>query len=228
DGDLQGREALPGGGVELGSLGREDGDVLAQGAEHQRLVGGHGPGGDHADGLVAHLPAVAEGAVDHAAAPVRGEPRISGSASRTPVAISRRRAVRVRPSARSTVKRRSPSTDGSAARAETTSPVTPRPPYWRTSARPRARYSAGGVPSLPSRAWMPSAGALRGVPESITTTLRRERASISAPLSPAAPPPSTATSTGIVGRWSVEVCRPVMVMGRPLDAGPPAEGMRRP
>jgi hypothetical protein len=40
-----------------------------------------------------------------------------------------------------------------------------------------------------------SAGALRGVPLSITTTERRERASISAPFKPAAPPPMTTTST---------------------------------
>src|SRR5699024_2268667 len=71
-----------------------------------------------------------------------------------------------------------------------------------TSARPRSRYWAGGVPSLPSSAWMPSAGALRGAPASSTTTLRRERASMSALLRPAAPPPMTARSTRPSGSWS--------------------------
>src|SRR5699024_8851760 len=55
-----------------------DDDVLAQGAEHERLVEGGGPGGDHTDGLVAHLPAVAEGAVHEVRAPVRGQARDLG------------------------------------------------------------------------------------------------------------------------------------------------------
>jgi hypothetical protein len=50
---------------------------------------------------------------------------------------------------------------------------------------------------------MAAAGALRGVPLSITTTERRERASISAPLRPAAPPPITTTSTVLAGRSSL-------------------------
>jgi hypothetical protein len=41
---------------------------------------------------------------------------------------------------------------------------------------------------------MPAAEALRGAPESTTTTDRRARASINAPLNPAAPPPITTTS----------------------------------
>src|SRR5690348_15757951 len=51
---------------------------------------------------------------------------------------------------------------------------------------------------MPSRArspCTPCAGALRGAPASITTTDRRARASIRAPLNPAAPPPITTTST---------------------------------
>src|ERR1700755_3554514 len=38
------------------------------------------------------------------------------------------------------------------------------------------------------------AGALRGCPASTTRTLRRDRASATAPLRPAAPPPMTTTS----------------------------------
>jgi hypothetical protein len=56
---------------------------------------------------------------------------------------------------------------------------------------------------------MASAGALRGVPLSITTTERRERASISAAFSPAAPPPITTASTvslGSASRAYAEVC----------------------
>ena len=66
---------------------------------------------------------------------------------------------------------------------------TPRP---RPGRAPAAR--AGGMPSRPSSPCTPSAGALRGAPASTTSTDRRARASISAPLSPAAPPPTTTTS----------------------------------
>lgn len=48
---------------------------------------------------------------------------------------------------------------------------------------------------------MAAAGALRGVPLSITTTERRERASMSTPFRPAAPPPITSTVS--VGRVSL-------------------------
>src|SRR5699024_2565111 len=78
EGDAERREALPGRGVDVEAVGREDDDVLAQGAEHERLVEGGGPGGDHTDGLVAHLPAVAEGAVHEVRAPVRGQARDLG------------------------------------------------------------------------------------------------------------------------------------------------------
>ena len=50
---------------------------------------------------------------------------------------------------------------------------------------------------MPSRVRKPCtcpAGALRGSPASTTSTARRDRASINAPLSPAAPPPTTTTS----------------------------------
>jgi len=40
----------------------------------------------------------------------------------------------------------------------------------------------------------PAAGALRGLPSSTTSTLRRDRARATAPLSPAAPPPITTAS----------------------------------
>src|SRR5207249_1449313 len=57
------------------------------------------------------------------------------------------------------------------------------------------RISDGGVPSKMMKLCTASAGALRGEPLSITTTERRERARISAPFSPAAPPPITTAST---------------------------------
>lgn len=122
-------------------------------------------------------------------------PGTSGSTSVRPVATRMRRAVMLRPSARVTVNRRSPSADGAADSAETTSPWTTRPPYWRTCSRPRRRISGGGVPSKTMKPCTAFAGALRGEPLSITTTERRERARISAPFSPAAPPPITTAST---------------------------------
>ena len=53
----------------------EEGDVGAECAEHLRLVHRHRPGGQDADGLVSHLPAVAERAVQHVAAPPLREAR---------------------------------------------------------------------------------------------------------------------------------------------------------
>src|SRR5262245_66513916 len=50
------------------------------------------------------------------------------------------------------------------------------------------------MPSWPSSPCTAAAGALRGAPASITATVRRDRASIRAPLRPAAPPPTTTTS----------------------------------
>src|SRR5690606_6253757 len=64
---------------------------------------------------------------------------------------------------------------------------------------PVASSSRGGTPSRPSRLCAPSAGALRGSPASSTTTERSDRASVTAALSPAGPPPTTATSYGASG-----------------------------
>ena len=47
----------------------QDGDVVAELAEHQGLVRAHRAGGQHPDRLVADLPPVAEGAVQHVACP---------------------------------------------------------------------------------------------------------------------------------------------------------------
>ena len=159
-------------------------------------------------------------------------PGTSGSTSRRPVATSTRRACSVAPSARVTVKRRSPSADGAAGPAVTTSPDATRAAVaGGPRSRPRSSSSAGGVPSWPSSPCTPSAGALRGVPLSITTTERRERASISAPFSPAAPPPITTASTVPAGSspcrrvwdggyWSQACLVPFRVRPRPLRAGP--------
>ena len=78
--------------------------------------------------------------------------------------------------------------------ADTTSPSITVPPYRSTSARPAARNSAGVIPSRVRKLWMPSAGAFRPSPESITSTERNARPRATAPLSPAGPPPITITS----------------------------------
>ena len=54
------------------------------------------------------------------------------------------------------------------------------------------------MPSLEAKLWMPSARALRGRPASTSSTRRRDLASVSAPLSPAGPPPTTSASYSIV------------------------------
>lgn len=80
------------------------------------------------------------------------------------------------------------------------------------------------MPSRTMKPCMAAAGALRGVPLSITTTERRERAGISAPFSPAAPPPITTASTVSVGSaslswWEVraDMSRPFVVRGPPCQ-----------
>ncbi len=145
-------------------------------------------------------------------------PGTSGSTSFRPVATRTRRALMLRPSAKVTVNRRSPSVARAAGSAEVTSPKTTRPPYWRTCSRPRRRSSGGGVPSRTMNPCMASAGALRGEPLSITTTERRERASISAPFSPAAPPPITTTSTVPSGSASLAYGEVVTAMASCLSS----------
>jgi hypothetical protein len=56
----------------------EERDVVAQLAEEQRLVHGHGTGGQDADRLVADLPPVAVRAVQDVAAPALGHARQVG------------------------------------------------------------------------------------------------------------------------------------------------------
>jgi len=64
------------GGVGGGVL--EVHDVLGELTEQQHLVQRHRVGAEHPDSLVAHLPAVAERAVQHVPAPPLGQPRHVG------------------------------------------------------------------------------------------------------------------------------------------------------
>ena len=94
-----------------------------------------------------------------------------------------------RPSASVTAKP-SPSRSAAATSPSTTSPAV------RRDLGPAAREQLGRRHARrgPAARARPRPGALRGAPASITSTDRRARASISAPLNPAAPPPITTTS----------------------------------
>ena len=90
--------------------------------------------------------------------------------------------------------RRSPP---SSRRAATTRPLSTRPAV-RPPARPcRVPELQRRHAFLPEHPVHPVGGAFRGVPSSTTSTDRRARASVTAPLSPAAPPPITTTSTSL-------------------------------
>jgi hypothetical protein len=60
----------------------------------------------------------------------------------------------------------------------------------------RSSNSCGGIPSRERKPCMCAAGAFRGAPESTTTTRRRARPRTRAALRPAAPPPTMPTSYG--------------------------------
>ena len=64
--------------VGLGCTVPEEHDVRAQLGEEQRLVDRHRPAGEHGDRPVAHLPAVAVGAVHDVASPPLRQPRYVG------------------------------------------------------------------------------------------------------------------------------------------------------
>lgn len=49
-------------------------DVLAESAEQQRLVDGHGAAGHHSDALTAELPTMAVGAANHVPTPPLSHP----------------------------------------------------------------------------------------------------------------------------------------------------------
>jgi hypothetical protein len=73
---------------------------------------------------------------------------------------------------------------------------------------PAARRSRGGMPSLDRKPCRWEAGALRGVPASTRTAVRRARTSTRAALRPAAPPPTTRTSYSFMPSASSHLARP--------------------
>ena len=115
-------------------------------------------------------------------------PGTSGSSSARPVVTSRRRARTRLPSARVTA-------NPSPSRSRRRHLAGLDPAAVAAHLRAARREQLAGRRALAAQVVVhAAAGALRGSPASTTSTERRDRASISAPLSPAAPPPITTTS----------------------------------
>ena len=159
----------------------EEHDVGAQLPEQQRLVHRHRAGGQHADRLVADLPAVAVRAVHDVAAPALAQSRDVRAARRparwSPAAGVRRPPGR-RPAHREAVRRRRSPTS--------TVPATTCPPY-AADLRAAALEQLGRRHAVPAEQPVDALGGSRcaAAPASTTATDRRDRASISAPFSPA-------------------------------------------
>lgn len=180
------------------------------------MVDGERAGGEDADGLIAYLIAVAVGAVDHAVSPVLGQAGHLGRhiaqdgghqnpARRQGAAVGQgdgEPQVTVRGGGGGSGHGDVPEDDLAAVLAYLPAPA--------------LEDLGGGVPSRTMEPCLAAAGALPGVPLSITTTERRERAGISAPFRPAAPPPITTTSMVSVGSGSLSSWKICADMSRPF------------
>ena len=192
----------------------EDGDVLAELAEQLGLVGGHERAGEHADHLVADLPAVAVRAVqDVGAPPLRAGPRRRGA--RRPGRWSRPAAGRATAEPSSRVAVKSPRRRGRRRRP---------PPARSRRTTPARRGRGAAAPrrdALVAEVVVDAAGRrVARVPLVDDEDPRRARARVTPALRPAAPPPTTRTSKsplGVLMSWHEHASRsPVWQTSLPI------------